>query len=410
MKRNLMAILLVAALISSLVLLGCSDQGQPTEGSRQSDEEFLAKLDEVTKGNVALRAELDEVAEENAALRLELDELKNQGPAQNTQPVRPVATPTPVAMTVPAGPGICGRTPAVQQWIIAELGILSCQRITKDELYRITRFQNRFGIDMSNVYATTLRAGDFDGLVNLAELSISTMGVEAGALAGLDNLKRMSLSINSCDKADANCPLDLEEQIEVGAFTGLPRLEHLSITASGGSRPVSLPVIDSLPSLRSLTVEGDLAAQVMLQGSSESIFRNLPALISLEVDEPRFEHGDGEDPIVFRVGKPFFNGLTSLEQLHLGGGGYSRHEIALAPDTFDTTPRLREVVINSMGLRVHRDTFRHLDDLEVLRMSDYGHSEAVISLSEESPLFTLIVYGNEYPQGFSLVEEATNDR
>ena len=68
----------------------------------------------------------------------------------------PLATPT-------RGPGICYRTPAVQDWIIALLQIPSCAVISEAELYRIT----------DPVGFTGLKAGDLSGLVNVDALVLA---------------------------------------------------------------------------------------------------------------------------------------------------------------------------------------------------------------------------------------------
>ena len=75
-----------------------------------------------------------------------------------------VPTPTAVVIPTPTRPGICGRTPEVQQAIIETLRIASCRLITEHELYRIR--------DLPEIRAPELRSGDFTGLVSLNSLSV----------------------------------------------------------------------------------------------------------------------------------------------------------------------------------------------------------------------------------------------
>ena len=407
MKRNLIALLLAAVFISCTTLLGCADQGPTTEAPRREDEQLLTKLNDLNRGQAALQTELEEVAKESAALRVELDDLKNR-PDDIDQPKQEPSTPepTPASRAIPIGPGICGRSPAVQSAILAVLNSPYCQVINDGELFRI--------VNLPHLRVPHLKSGDFEGLVNVADLRVSTITIESGAFAGLDGLEKMSLTVDS------------QGLIEPGSFAGLPRLENLLVTTNLASPygrtlgPVSLPVIDSLPSLRTLVVERDLATQLMLRGSSESFFANLPSLTELEINKlntagSEYERGADKGPTALQVGNPFFDGLTSLERLYLGGSGSdSEYEIILAPDAFDTTPRLREVLIGGVHLRIHKDTFRHLDDLEVLQipqeLTQDGWQEHEISLSEQSPLFNMAMYRNENPHGFIIVEETTNDR
>ena len=407
MKRRIILTLMVACILS-LLLMACSGQGQTTEVPPQSDGALLEKLSEINEGNAALQAEMAEVSKENAALQAEmtevskenaalqagLNELKDKDHGEATQQPR-IADPTPVSRAIPTGPGICGRSPAVQSVILDVLNSPYCQFITDGELFRI--------MGLPELRVTTLKSGDLQGLVNLPELNVyAVINIEKGAFEGLDNLENMSLTVHS------------QGQIEPGAFVGLPSLEELIIASNlpfpykHSLGPVSLPVIDSLPSLRRLAVTGNIATQLMLQGASESFFSNLPSLISLSIGI-KYEYDANKEPVALPVNNAFFDGLASLQELHLRGSGL--YEITLAPDAFDSTPRLREVLISEGRLKVHKNTFQHLDELEVLRMpqkqTQDSYEEHRIILSEESPLFTLVMYGQGQgqTQGFRLLGE-----
>ena len=69
--------------------------------------------------------------------------------------------PTPVTI---AGPGICGRTPEIQNKLINELRIPSCRMINDTELYRV----REISFDTESI-----KPGDLTGFVNLKTLRIS---------------------------------------------------------------------------------------------------------------------------------------------------------------------------------------------------------------------------------------------
>lgn len=185
---------------------------------------------------------------------------------------RPTSTPTPQAQSIPAtpaGPGICGRTPEVQQAIIDRLQIPSCQLITTAELYRIR--------DLGEIRVPELRAGDFYGLVNLYELKIRLWGADQqqpptipdGAFEGS---RIRSLEIGS--RSSSNTCVDIED----GAFDGA-HIEVLHVClAAGLAGTLNLPA-----SLHGLVLTGDLTKL------DWQIFRAVPELqeVSLKHYDPR---------------------------------------------------------------------------------------------------------------------------
>ena len=162
----------------------------------------------------AILERVENLAEQNAALRAELEDLKNEENSDPRPTARPTATPTPPARSIsatPSGPGICGRTPEIQQALIETLKIASCRLITEHELYRIR--------DLPDIRAPELRAGDFSGLVNLDSLSVQVRTLErlnppvipAGAFTG-SRIKQLALSASSDS--------DTHATFEDGAFDG----------------------------------------------------------------------------------------------------------------------------------------------------------------------------------------------
>ena len=301
-KSILMALICASTLVAALLACATQEEDMPQQ-TPVTAPTHVAMQDET-----AILDRVENLAEQNAALRAELGDLKNEENAA----LRPTATPTPLARFIPAtpsGPGICGRTPEVQQALIETLKIASCRLITEHELYRIR--------DLPDIRAPELRAGDFSGLVNLDSLSVQVRTLEginppmipAGAFTG-SRIKQLAIS--------ASNDSDTHATFEDGAFDG-GHIQSLSIYLAGGGplydgygelagyrNPGRLP--DSLPeSLTWLRVSGDL------RSLDWRIFQALLALEYLSLIHDQ-ERSQGTPPAVV---------------------------IALPTDAFDDNPRLR---------------------------------------------------------------------
>ena len=114
---------------------------------------------------------------------------------------------------------ICWRTPEVQDQIIQNLGIPSCQLINESELFRI----RNLGLE-----TPTVKPGDFDHLPNLQGLRIHKLRElpPEETFTGLPNLQELVIRINQ-DGWEGKKPNSLT--ISEGTFTGLENLERLNI-------------------------------------------------------------------------------------------------------------------------------------------------------------------------------------
>ena len=195
------------------------------EANRASLTKLDQKLDALTQKTDRLQQDLSSLATDTPALTPSKSSSQaTEQPAATPRPAltrAPTGTPRPIASAVatpvppptPAGPGICGRSPTIQNRLLSMLKIPSCQAITEPELFRITE-------RMTIGFETPPQPGDFTGLVNLQGLSIEVMGGEtlpAGTFHGLDNLKTLTVSMQGNE--------DSHSTIEPGAFAGVPRLE-----------------------------------------------------------------------------------------------------------------------------------------------------------------------------------------
>ena len=278
----------------------------------------------------------------------------------------PTATPVGFIPPTPSGPGICGRTPEVQQAIIDKLKIPSCRVITEAELYRIR--------SLPDISAPELKAGDFAGLVNLDTLRVAVRPVDpesppvlpAGLFAG-SRIRHLGIS------AKANS--DTHVTIEDGAFDGA-HVDSLSISLAEG-RPVydrdgeltgyravgRLP--DRLPEmLTELSVSGDL------RRLDWTVFKTLPNLktLTLEHDQARPEDPYATPtPVVITIPADAFDGNPRLQALELkrdsswGSGQYRADAGMLAEHQHLASVVIQDLSIrgrqpDGLPLRVHPDS------------------------------------------------------
>ena len=367
----------------------------------------------------ALVEKVNHLNEEIANLQEELDELQSKETKESVQriePTKPTARPeptteptteptperkatmtesTPTRLSLPTSqePGICGRNPAIQKEILHRLSAPLCQVITDPELFRITKLT-------SSLNMTEVKAGDFRGMVNLENLTVTAKNVEARAFVGLDNLKTMSLTVHT------------DGSIAPQAFAGLQNLERLYLTTSKPSsdleETVRLPEIDHLPKLHTLDLDGRFGSQIALQQASEGILKNLPALEYLEFEietsqlPPDTQGGNG-----LRLSEQLFDNNKALKVLNITGP--SSLELHIPEGIFGSTPLLKEVHINEIRmLKIPRDMFQNLEKLEKLAIGGFLEEgewkNHEITLSQISPLYNKILYGNERPSGFTLAE------
>ena len=165
---------------------------------------------------------------------------RGSAPATDTATVTAVVDPT---------AGICGRTEAVRDAIVARIsGVASCADVTDAQLAAITGT-----LDLRSDGITTLAAGDFDGLTALTTLrlrgnSLSTL--PAGVFDELTALTTLDLRNNSLSTLPA------------GVFDKLTALTTLRLEGNLGA-PFS-PEADALPDDGTVPVAG---GDVTLDGS-----------------------------------------------------------------------------------------------------------------------------------------------
>ena len=159
--------------------------------------------------------------------------------------------------------GVCGRTPAVRDALIAELGVTLCGAVSDADLASITE------LTLSGQEFTALAAGDFAGLTSLETLRLTNTALTAlpgGVFDGLNALT--ALLVNGNNTLTALSP---------GAFAGLTSLETLWLNNNALE---NLPdgVFAGLTSLKTLRLENNELATL-----PDDVFEPLTALTTLDL-------------------------------------------------------------------------------------------------------------------------------
>ena len=221
---------------------------------------------------------------------------QEEQPAPTVEPSdTPAAQPTAAAtVTAPVQvrPGICGRSPAIQDVILTKLTTSSCRSVTNDELYRIT--------DLPTInWASIPRPGDFAGLLNLTQVTFADprpanegTALPANTFSGLAGVQNITLSVHGLESRSlagledvVNMTLNLpaEGTVHPGAFQGLPELENLTLNIAAPTKDIDkrnyMPIFDRMPRIRSLTINTDSWALPLKAGQ----FKNLETMQNLTI-------------------------------------------------------------------------------------------------------------------------------
>ena len=379
-----------AAAVIILTITACSgEQPQPTNRPQTEDRSPGQTIEAMSQEITALQTQVAMVRETSEAE--EPKGTEQPVPTTRAETPQPTSPPPQASIATPSGPGICGRSPEIQRDILETLEAPLCQVISIPELFRIT--------DLPQMGMTTIRAGDFAGMVNLQELEISAQHVEAEAFAGLDNLTQMTLTTIA------------DGSITQGAFQGLNALESLEISwpkpDGDAEETLTLPEFDSMPSLKHLEIE--LRIPTFRADQLATLFKNLNSLedvlIILHVSNPDVQ----EIPLPSET----LRQNPKLESLRIGANT-EQITFYLPEDFLAENRELKDVSIGkatgySGSFRVHEYTFSQLEKLETLRVNGYLKERKwhynELKLHESSPLFNIITYGDHRPEGFELVKD-----
>ena len=220
--------------------------------------------------------------------------------------------------TLAPPPGICARTEAVRDAIVARIeSARDCAQVTAAHLAGIAD-----PLELGDKGITSLKAGDFAGLSKLTEIWLDNnqlTSLPSDLFAGLSALWFLDLSNNRLTSLSA------------GAFNGLPALERLVL----GANPLS-----TLPAV---------------------VFDGLSSLTTLRLDQNQLSSLPAE----------VFDGLSSLEELFLHTNQLA--SAGLPPDVFDGLSSLFRLNLRTNQLTTLPDgLFDGLAALTIIEL--YGNS------------------------------------
>ena len=314
-KKAILVALTLTTVLTLLITAACtSEEAQPD----QTEQALLENTEKLGSDIATLRQELEELRSTKSQETAQSIKLLESTPARPARTPRattigPTATsePTPAAIAItvtiptPSGPGICGRSPKLQEAILYTLNVSYCQLVNEAEMVRIS---GDWAVGLDEV-----RPGDFRGLINITSISVHTRDIRAGAFVGLENLKTMKLNVHRYGS------------IAPGAWQGLDKLEELSIESKHRSESEEGPILtlqdfQNLPSLNNLRINGWLYLQA--DTISETLFSNLSNLEVLSLEKLKAE---GKEEDIHLPGRLFLKN-TKLRQVSIGIDYATEHQ------------------------------------------------------------------------------------
>ena len=273
--------------------------------------------------------------------------------------------------------GICSRTPAVVQAIAVDEG---CDEIDARRLAGIT------SLSVRGQGITTLKEGDFDGLLNLESLRIDDnrlTELPENLFAGLSRLDRLYIGRNPLAELPAGLFAGLSnlrylnvsftplEALPDDVFAGLSTLRWLNLSSNELS---ALPdnVFAGLSEVESLSMGNQDLSEL-----SPGAFVGLSGLIDLAIGNARYDTlpsglFDGLDNLrALNIGgrrltslpEDLFVGLSSLDTLFF----YNSPISDFPPGLFRGLSRLERLIIDNTYVRsLPEDLFADLTALELL--------------------------------------------
>lgn len=264
-------------------------------------------------------------------------------PQRTPPPDAATSTPPPTGTPIPppSGPGICSRTPEVQQRILNTLKINSCRVVTTDELYRITQLSG------SSSFKLPLTPGDLHGLVNLKELTITNPdqekeytlqpGVLAGASVGFLKISGVNIAPGAFDNATGIKSLTISRHRGFPPVNtpSLSTLTALSLDFPEKAHIPNLPAdgLQHLDSLTHLHIEGNLdpVPPPLVTPTPQSAVRRITIPFELLAHTPKLTHftlattnsrAYDNEPDVISIATTLFSRLQHLESIYIQRSNY----------------------------------------------------------------------------------------
>ena len=395
MGREFAAAALLLALILMLTLACSGDDSTPAAETDRTQQELLDTIDRMDREMEGLRQEVEQINRTRQNDRPDTGKVQATQEPEQTSTTEPAAAPTSEQEpTAEAGrqdlQGICYRTPELQEVILEMLDVELCQVVNTHELYRIRTL---------SVNTPSVKEGDFEGLVNVESLRVSTGLIEANGLRGLTGLKELSLSVQVMDG------------LLTESFAGLESIKELEITSARSSEHIGvhLPELPELPNLKHLKVY-KMRPEVPGEGAA-SPFRNLGNLETLDLTLVFGDEATETRTEPYHIPATLLKGNRKLKEIQIETWVTpSGHEIQLPEDMFKENPALERVEIAYPRTFIERQTFRHMDNLKELKVLNRTSWDPVkfpeLVISKKSPLYESIKSGKTRPSRYLMVEAA----
>ena len=326
----------------------------------------------------------------------------NEAPA-TLQPTPPPATE--VIIPTRSGPGICNRSPAIQEAILLTLKATSCRTVTEAELYRIQCFRN-IRHECENPHLrwgkAEPRPGDFAGLVNLRYLeTLTTSPIRPNTFAGssITNLKLTALSIDKGAFQGAQIEsLELHTEGIPSRGTLPASLKHLQITTTAPLEPMTGNEFEDLINLEWLTIhirraEGREEFQKLHKGEdadSIEITFTLPAQMTHKNTKLRgiqiaaVNHGDSSRAAHITVDDSLFAHLTELEYLAIGNLKTANHLSGNPPLSLNTRSPLHQYLNDpSIGKKDYSNADTH-QEYVTRDWIEWEYGESIYAKTQDS--------------------------
>ena len=372
--RTTRIFLAIATALTLTVLIACSgDEPPPTDHPDRDQQKLEQTIEAMTSEIAALQTE---TAESDST-----PDRDHQPPAKDqtdmNTPGSPLSTntPAPVEAMKPTGPGICGRSPEIQTNLLAHLNISLCHAVTPPELFRITEF----GVGMNSA-----QQGDFEGMVNVQDMTISAKQFEPGALMGLDSLEKLTLIVFP------------DTSLAPTALEGLDELTQITIQKTtddqNAEETVELPGFPKLPKLKELVIDKVKSHQD--NAWPEDMFTKLPALEILEINYDLFTTKGklGFSPDLFKNNAQLK--VVTIRQDTTPSYDDRHITIEIPENLFQHNTLLEEITFESPIFGIPQNTLANLHNLKELNLSQQriagDRLKHRIVLSKQSPLYELL--------------------
>ena len=320
--------LAIFTIIGILALAGCSGSGDG-EGIIDKSQKLLNPWD------------FPKDSDERSPLA---EPGKAEDDAKTRESRAPKADPGPTPITI-AGPGICGRTPEIQNTLINDLNIASCRAINDAELYRI----REISFDTKSI-----NPGDLTGFVNLKTLKISGLNepMIPGVFAGLKSLTSLHIEMRLLEEQEKTAAFGAK------AFQGMPELKQLGIQNRSEKTPL-------------------LFEKNAFQGINHLIVLSVSGYASIE--SGTFKKSGQIDSVAFGFLESMPNdGLDGLNVKTMAVGNTKR----IFPGSLDGVEGIQHLKISAdsssdVKPRIPRGLFSKLEELRSVSMDNFKWPEEI---------------------------------